>query len=129
MKLMIANGIKEKKYLRMANEKIPAGWKILETHRIAGSGHPTFSLYLVKEGGDVLHMWPIIKNMPRRILREFIKIVEIFGFKALFDPSHGSYTALIGVQGYEEETEGLEEALKTVNSRFYKSQIDILLEE
>jgi hypothetical protein len=111
----VVNCLKNKKYLAAINEKMPAGWQIREAIRIADvSRYPTFALYLVRDDGAAVHVWPIVTSMPRRVLRQFVTAAESEGFGALFNPNlspYSSYTAMIGVAGYESETLGLLEAL------------------
>jgi hypothetical protein len=120
----IIGTLKDKNYLAKANEALPIGWNLMESYRMAGSGKPTFDLYLVYTR-EALHMWPVYCSMPRRLLKEFAKAVEQNGLQAVVDPNYPTYTSRVVLSGYAYETIGLREALFETNpslSEMFDSQ-------
>lgn len=86
--------LKRKKYMARANETLPADWMLVEATRIADtSGCPTFSIFLEIRSGESYHIWPVIVDMPRRILRKFVENVERDGVYALINPDYPTYTS------------------------------------
>lgn len=104
--------MKSKQYLAAANEKIGPVWQLRESMRMAASGAPTFSMYVVL-GCPAYdeHVWLVYASQPRHLLRNLAEDVATRGLIALTDPEHGTYTSRVRMSGYGFETIGLREAL------------------